>query len=373
MAYDAARDKVVLFGGGTSYLENQFADTWTWDGTNWVQHTPTQSPSRRQRFGMAYDAARSVIVLFGGVTTHGEVGDTWTWNGTGTWTKHTPLHSPSPREVTGMAYDAARSEVVLFGGYNGRNLGDTWTWNGTGTWTKHTPVHSPSPRSEEGMAYDAARNEVVLFGGYGDSGALGTTWTWDGTDWTRQFPAHSPSPRCCMGMAYDAARSEVVLFGGAGRNGTWTWDSTDWTKLTPEHSPHQRCCMGMAYDAGRGQVVLFGGFPSLGPPDLADTWVWDGTDWTQRAPGSISLEPQSGAPGTAVQVQGFGFAPSEKVRLTFVDSTSGRTFLEGIQTDLTGAFTTQVTIPLPATLGRQHVKAKGLTSGEIAKRRFTVT
>jgi hypothetical protein len=31
-----------------------------------------------------------------------------------------------------MAYDAARSRLVLFGGYNGtENLNDTWEWDGT--------------------------------------------------------------------------------------------------------------------------------------------------------------------------------------------------------------------------------------------------
>ncbi len=31
-----------------------------------------------------------------------------------------------------MAYDAATSSIVLFGGYHGGYFGDTWTWGGAG-------------------------------------------------------------------------------------------------------------------------------------------------------------------------------------------------------------------------------------------------
>jgi hypothetical protein len=115
--------------------------------------------------------------------------------------------------------------------------------------------------------------------------------------------------------------------------------------------------------------VLFGGCCN----NFADTWTWEGTDWTQRALASITLTPRSGPPGTVMQVLGSGFAAGEKVKLSFVDSTQGNTFLKNVQTDATGAFITSVTIPLDATPGRQHVKAQGLRSGAMAKRSFTVT
>src|SRR5436190_1054795 len=75
--------------------------------------------------------------------------------------------APPAREGMGMAYDAARSETVLFGGIDasGTLLGDTWTWDGR-AWTQEHPAASPPARYAMGMAYDAARGEVVLFGGY---------------------------------------------------------------------------------------------------------------------------------------------------------------------------------------------------------------
>jgi galactose oxidase-like protein len=53
---------------------------------------------------MAYDAATSTVVLFGGSgKMHPDLGDTWTWGGS-TWTKQAPATSPHAREFASMAY-----------------------------------------------------------------------------------------------------------------------------------------------------------------------------------------------------------------------------------------------------------------------------
>jgi hypothetical protein len=132
MAFDAAHNQIVLFGGCCDARDNFLNETWTWDGTNWTKQSPTNSPSARYDAAMAYDAAHSQVVLFGGVN-NGGLNDTWTWDGTN-WTKQSPTNSPSARYNPAMAYDAASGQVVLFGGCcdAGINLlNDTWTWDGT--------------------------------------------------------------------------------------------------------------------------------------------------------------------------------------------------------------------------------------------------
>src|SRR5688572_14660643 len=75
MAYDAARERVVLFGGQGSI---GLGDTWEWDGVSWAQQNPAASPTVRQDHAMAYDAARQRVVLFGGFSNGSGVrGDTW--------------------------------------------------------------------------------------------------------------------------------------------------------------------------------------------------------------------------------------------------------------------------------------------------------
>jgi hypothetical protein len=140
-AYDGARRQTIMYGG--IYCPEFcviYEDTWTW-AAGWMQLSPATNPGFRSDLAMAYDAARHRVVLFGGF--NGNIccnNDTWTWDGHN-WQPQSPANSPSPREFMGMAWDSARRQVLLFGGkyYPGGQtqlLGDTWTWDGY-NWTQH--------------------------------------------------------------------------------------------------------------------------------------------------------------------------------------------------------------------------------------------
>ncbi len=216
MAYDPATANTVLFGGRDNGTLG-FADTWTWDGTNWTQRFPTTSPPARTTASMAYDPATGNMVLFGGENTS-EFADTWTWDGTN-WTQRFPTTSPPARAITSMAYDAETGNMVIFGGYTGPpnyNVNDTWTWDGT-NWTQQFPASSPAPRTGATLAYDASEGNIVLFGGFDEAGTnelFADTWTWDGTNWTQQSPLTSPPGRSSPSIAYDPVSGNVIVFGG---------------------------------------------------------------------------------------------------------------------------------------------------------------
>jgi N-acetylneuraminic acid mutarotase len=355
MAYDAARGEVVLFGGfpggrGVAPLQ----DTWVWDGTNWTQRLPATSPQPRLDHRMAYDAARGEVVLFGGSDIAQSLLDTWTWDGS-SWTQRSSTTTPPPvGGIASMTYDAARGEIVLFGAgsststwtWNGSNwrpallvppnnaaylgkmvydtaraeailfgtdLSITWAWNGS-TWTERLPSAVPPGRFEYAIAYDAARHETVLFGGcttiigFLCQGALGDTWVWNGATWTERLPATSPPARGFHTMTYDAARGEVVLWGGLGGcpgscsgpvNDTWVWDGTNWTQRLAPNAPPGLSGAAMTYDLARAEVVLFGGQCSL--VVCGQTWTWNGSDWSQRSPGT-------GPPGREAHVLAYDAA-----------------------------------------------------------------
>lgn len=201
-------------------------------------------PSPRSCPAMAYDRARQQIVLFGGSDAdNSPLYDTWTWDGAA-WTEQHPPTSPSPRACSAIAYDAGRRDVVLFDGL-GEEPSETWTWDGT-TWTQESPRHSPQANGAV-MAYDAARSVIVLFGDDYDGGRA-DTWTWDGADWT-DVRARAPAGRDFPGIAYDGARGQVVLFGGETSCGdlgcyplkhTFTWEGDGWQKRRPAKSPVRR-------------------------------------------------------------------------------------------------------------------------------------
>ena len=57
MVYDAARGRVVLFGGTLS--GPALADTWEWDGVSWTLVEPAVRPPARGGHAMAYDSVRN--------------------------------------------------------------------------------------------------------------------------------------------------------------------------------------------------------------------------------------------------------------------------------------------------------------------------
>ena len=285
MAYDAARGRVVLFGGYDFRARRVLADTWEWDGTTWAEVTPATSPLGRFGQAMAYDSTRGRVVMFGGAGDSGDLGDTWEWDGT-TWVPRTPVTSPPPREYGALAYDGARGRAVLFGGFGGSSyLADTWEWDGD-AWVERASASHPTGREWQVLAFDEDRRRTVLFGGYDGAARLGDTWEWDGNTWRDSTPATSPSPRVVGAMVFDRARSRAVLFGGFGESSpladTWAWDGTGWVEKTPATSPPLRSDHAAAYDEARRQTVLFGGY--AGGTFFADTWAWDGIGWGQKTP-----------------------------------------------------------------------------------------
>src|SRR5262249_8435506 len=140
-----------------------------------------------------------------------------------------------------------------------------------------------------GFAYDSLRKRLVIFGGSEYSRALrNDTWEWSGSEWKQSFPAHSPPARGYCSLVFRSATGRTLLFGGVRTAAptlqwfadTWEWDGTDWTQLFPPNSPPPRSETALAYDEGRDRVVLFGGSPN----GAQETWEWDGQTWVQLFP-----------------------------------------------------------------------------------------
>ena len=323
MAYDAATGTALLFGGQGA-CGGFCNDTWGWNGSAWTQlvspgctNSCPNSPSGRVGASMAYDAATSAIILFGGNSASVIYNDTWGWTGSA-WTQlispgctNACSSSPPARAVASMAYDAATGGAVLFGGTNGGGyLNDTWSWY-NGEWTQliaNGTSGNPAARGYASMAYDAATGYIVLFGGYNGSCCLGDTWSWIGSYWSNVYSAASPTARFGPSMAYDASTQTLLLFGGSdftsNYNDTWAWNSNGWTPLIPagaSGSPSGRYQASMTYDTATNSVLLFGGF---GGGYMGDMWSYP------TLPAVTGLYPSSGPAGggTTVAISGSGFS-----------------------------------------------------------------
>jgi hypothetical protein len=177
MAYDSARDRVVLFGGRDGFAPNN--ETWEFDGTDWTQIVTPDAPAPREEMGMVYDAGLSRVVLYGGCdeSTQTIYGDTWWYNGSN-WVDVSPPNSPTPRFRGGMVFDSTRGRVVYYGGFDGTSLlAETLEYSG-GDWTT-TATTGPSNATEVYAAYNPVTQKTVVYGGFGGSFS-NQTWQYTG-------------------------------------------------------------------------------------------------------------------------------------------------------------------------------------------------
>lgn len=133
----------------------------------------------------------------------------------------------------------------------------------------------------------------------------GDTYVWNGSSWDLRQPAVAPSPRQGAAMAYDGV-GHTVLFGGLYRYydamrtlrseqllDTWIWDGSIWTEQ--RSAAHPQADGAMAAEGGGG-TLLFGGLSGN------ETWRWDGSAWRQLQP--AHSPPPRVRPGMAPESRG---------------------------------------------------------------------
>src|ERR1017187_10564845 len=67
MAFDPVSGRILLFGGtGAGSVNDARNDTWTWDGSTWLELHPATSPPPRLGASMTLDSWSGHLLLFGG-------------------------------------------------------------------------------------------------------------------------------------------------------------------------------------------------------------------------------------------------------------------------------------------------------------------
>jgi cysteine-rich repeat protein len=350
MTWDPSSQRVVMFGGYTSNNAPVTCDgsgsqncggPWAWNGKSWsllvsTAPEPDGRPAARNQAGVAFDAVRSRLVVFGGtqgnwfnpVTPFDSF--VWEWSGTA-WARVTPVNLgdgvPASRAQEGLVYDAARSEILLLGASSG-GPSSTWRYKGAGfdrinNGSDDNGDGSPSARMPFNMVYDTQRERSIIIGGLASGAACdgGATercgnrvWSWNGYDWTVQIPTDpegdgNPTPRSLQAMAYDIDRDRVVLFGGEASSNcdggasslcgeVWEWDNQSFKKVTPTPGPNgvpmARKGAAMVYDEALHETLLFGGDATVPCDDGTDhfcsvLWAWNGVSWRRIS----TLDPEN--------------------------------------------------------------------------------
>jgi hypothetical protein len=272
-------------------------DTWTWDGAAW--HGEAEAgPSARFGDTLAYDAARSVFLLFGGQTAKAASDETWTWDGS-RWTKESPAHKPASRRMAAMAYDPQQKVVVLYGGLvqngaEGRPASDTWTWNGR-DWTQVAAI-DPGPGKRIGARMVTAGTGVILFGGSVDpnSDFSADAWTWQGGNrWVRIDRNPTPEGRSNAAVTWDSTDSSLFVYGGDGLNAeagggatgkaladAWSLKGGAWNRVGGSGPPALAQTNAVWDRNSRRALVIFGMSGTTCPNPTNAVWAWDGANWS---------------------------------------------------------------------------------------------
>ena len=287
--YHDSLEQIVLVNGGPERGKpaDELLELWGWNGMEWSFISADKNgPVWRNWASVAYDSARDVLVIHGGLQNANlEFDETWEWDGE-IWTRFTDT-GPGAREGALLVYDVARGKSVLFGGA-AENLdikGDTWEWDGQ-QWIQVDEAGPPA-RFPGGMVYDPARQEVLIYSGHfaeatGEFIDYNDLWAWNGASW-REIPLDGPTPghRTHAALVYDPVIEKTLLASSGSQtflSDVWAWDGTKWeviqTSNTPTRSGHN-----IAYDPNRDRFVLFGGVDRPGGKALTDTWEWDRENW----------------------------------------------------------------------------------------------
>ena len=279
-AFDPTDNLTVLYGGfnGGSF----FTDTWTFKGGAWQPLHPSSHPTASTGLLLAYFPPLKGVIAFGGQGPFGSAyyNDTWLFHG-GNWTQLLPAASPPARSDYSMAYDAASSQLLLFGGFTGSGsyLSDTWEFNGT-RWSLVTSHLAPEGREGGSMVYDSATGRVLLIGGTNaSSGAVPGTWSFYGGQW-HAGALVGTTPLEHFGLLTALGNGTPILFGGhvPGTTGpfnlTYEFFGFGWHPVnTTQPAPIPLNNGAFVFDARDGYVLLFGGFALHTGVHLGDSWT----------------------------------------------------------------------------------------------------
>lgn len=324
----------------SSHVPGPLGDTWTWDGAAWKQ-APRAGPWARYGAAIAYDAAHNNYVLFGGQTDNGASDETWTWDGH-QWSETSPTHKPRARRLTTMAYDPEQKVVVLYGGLiqtsaEGTAASDTWTWDGS-DWTEVAATDAV-PGQRIGASMVTTSTGVVLFGGSvgPNSDFFADAWTWKGGDhWVRIDGSPTPEGRSNAAVVWDIADSSLFVDGGTGLNAeagggelgkplgdAWSLKNGSWNRVVGSGPPAVAQPNAIWDKSSKRVLVLFGMSGTACPSPTNSAWTWDGASWS-RLP-DLTVPPRWGAAvaqddtGKALVFGGFG-----RARLLAASSTTRR-------------------------------------------------
>ncbi|MHB0969472.1 MAG: Kelch repeat-containing protein [Thermoanaerobaculia bacterium] len=278
MVYDIANHRAFMFGGASR--EDLFNDTWAFADGEWTKIETANAPSIRRYHAMAYDVARNRIVLYGGTDILDAsvwLADTWEFDGTN-WLR-VAQNGPALGNPM-LEFDRKKGEMILVGQDEAKN-GVMYRWTGS-AWEKISPTNMPKCVGQGALVYMRHTNSVFLVGGVCANGSPSDdTYEWNGTDWRELGANPTQGFVTAFALTYDPIRMEMVLYGGdefGARNDTYRFRDNAWKKvITGLLHPGPRSLYLFEQNPADGTGWLFGGFNDN--VVYSDLWKYANGTW----------------------------------------------------------------------------------------------
>ncbi len=185
-AYDPKRDQMFLYAGCSSgFGPCPQEDLWTFDlkSTRWTQLVSSPHPPGRERYGMAFDARRDRLVVFAGGGASGLLNDTWEYDPAAqTWTPALVAGAaPEPRNRLESVFADDLGSILFFGGVTTSGLSNDLWMLASGATAVQRPAFSSDGvvNGFSGAGSAIAPGEIVSIFGSGLGPASGFITSFD--------------------------------------------------------------------------------------------------------------------------------------------------------------------------------------------------
>ncbi len=313
-------------------------------GAAWQKITPANNaPPGRRDAALVYDAARQRLIVFGGRAGSGPRNDTWAFDlTTNRWQELAAgaAVKPQPRFSMVAGIDTGRQRFLISTGQQatGSFFDDVWAFDlTTDTWSQ-VAATGPRPNLRYGAAGGVAGDALYLSHGFTDNGRYNDTWAFDlaSDQWQDVSPvAGRPLQRCLHNAAFSSGQ-EMVIFGGCASGygpcpigDTWRFNlaSRTWTQATSTSAPSPRYWQAMTNVGSCPQILLHGGW---GGARLGDLWLFDAGSgqWSQVT--TTGVAPAARPSHNLVWIENYTGAGNRPVAVLFGGDAQGL----GPQSDL---------------------------------------
>ncbi|HEV8586543.1 MAG TPA: carboxypeptidase regulatory-like domain-containing protein, partial [Methylomirabilota bacterium] len=368
---DPATDRLILYGRNLSGISEVWVLTNASGGSGtptWTQLAPAADPSfgfpsNRGNHAAVYDAANNRMIIFGGCGggCFPVLNDTWVLknaNGLGGTPQWQRIHSgsgtaPAARHAVAIGYEPVTNKMLIWGGHTGGGSGgttysDLWVLGnanglgaGTPNWVNIFAAGGPPPgQYNPSFAYDPGTNQLIVAGGAAAGTGLPTNAVWvlsnatgGGPTWTNlvaEGAAGSPPAWSGRPAFYDGDRFVVVLPNGTTSSDVWALSHANGFSGTPQWSklgvsgaspPYTIGTNTANYDSGTNRASVL--FVEPAPTNTVNPWVLSlGTPAAENPGGWIP----TGNLGTARRHATYTPLPNGKVLVVGGVNTTGTDF-----------------------------------------------